>query len=273
LMCFTKSSCQGFRGFISKCFYVCRQIKLVASLPCLKNLVRLVWIDRSERPAVLPAESAELASIIFRGLVAEASDIVASSGVDGDATEIINSVGVAEDNIAVCVCVLLTGVHCVAVAVDKGKRAALVDSTHRIVGEHFCLGLLHYRFDVCYPIVSVVTSQTASAVPRHIKNAFIVVAAQEHPLTSVGKKLPNELLPAVPILLQARCLLLIARPFSYRTKVPEVADANYEIGFVFFRESKQGFHRGSVLFVAVDITTSDKLYWLHKGLDCPVKVV
>ena len=79
----------------------------------------LVWINRSERPAVLPSESAELASIIFGSLVAEASDIVASSRVDGDATEIVDGVGVAEDNIAVSVCVLLAGVHGVAVAVDE----------------------------------------------------------------------------------------------------------------------------------------------------------
>ena len=126
LMCFTKSSCQGFRGFISKCFYVGRQIKLVAPLPCLENFVRLVWIDRSERPAVLPAESAELASIIFWGLVAKASNVVASTRVDGDATEIVDGVGVPKDNIPISVCVLLAAVHCVAVAVDKGERATLV---------------------------------------------------------------------------------------------------------------------------------------------------
>jgi len=118
-MCSDKSFCQGFRGFISKCFYVGRQIKLVASLPCLEYLVRLVWVDRSECPAVLPAESAELASIIFRGLVAEASDIVASPGVDGDATEIVDGVGMAEDNIPISIGVLLAGVHCVAVAVNE----------------------------------------------------------------------------------------------------------------------------------------------------------
>jgi len=91
--------------------------------------VRLVGIDRSERPAVLPAESAELASIIFRSLVAEASDIVASSRVNGDASKIINGVGMAEDNIAVSVGVLLARVHSVAVAVNKGERAALVNPT------------------------------------------------------------------------------------------------------------------------------------------------
>jgi hypothetical protein len=54
-------------------------------------------------------------------------------------------------------------------------------------------------------------------------------------------------------------LLLITSPLSDRPKIPEVTDANYEIGFVFFRESEQGFHRGSVLFIAVDIATSDEL--------------
>ena len=88
----------------------------------------LVGVDRPERPAVLPAESAELASVIFRCLVAEASDIVASSRVDGDASKIVDGVGMAEDNIAVSVCVLLAGVHCVALAVNKGYRATLVYS-------------------------------------------------------------------------------------------------------------------------------------------------
>ena len=89
----------------------------------------LVGVDRSERPAVLPAESAELASIIFWGLVAQASDIVASPRVDRDASKIINGVGMAEDNISLSVGVLLAGVHSVAVTVDKGERATLVDST------------------------------------------------------------------------------------------------------------------------------------------------
>ncbi len=81
--------------------------------------MRLVGIYRSECPAVLPAESTELASIIFWCLVAEASDIVPGARVDGDASKIVDGVGVAEDNIAVSVCVLLAGVHCVAVAVDE----------------------------------------------------------------------------------------------------------------------------------------------------------
>jgi len=90
--------------------------------------VCLVWIDRPKRPAVLPAESAELASIIFGSLVAEASNVVASPRVDGDASKIINGVGVAEDNIPISIGVLLAGVHCVAVAVDKGERATLIYS-------------------------------------------------------------------------------------------------------------------------------------------------
>ena len=90
--------------------------------------MRLVWVDRSERPAVLPSQSAELASIIFRSFIAKASDIVASSRVDGDATEIINGVGVPKDNISISVGVLLAGVHGVSVAMDEGERATLVDS-------------------------------------------------------------------------------------------------------------------------------------------------
>ena len=127
-MCSCNNFCQGFLGFISKCFYVGGQIELVAPLACLEHLVRLVWIDRSERPAVLPAESTQLASIIFWGLVAQAPDIVASPRVDGDASKIINGVGMPKDNISLGIGVLLAGVHCVAVAVDKGERAALVDT-------------------------------------------------------------------------------------------------------------------------------------------------
>ena len=51
----TKSSCQGFRGFISKRFYVCGEMELVASLSCLKNIVSLVWVYHSISPAVLPS--------------------------------------------------------------------------------------------------------------------------------------------------------------------------------------------------------------------------
>ena len=104
-------------------------MELIASLSCLKHIVRFIRINCPIRPAVLPAEPAELASIILGRFVAKASDVVSSPGVDGDAPKIINGVGVAEDNIAVSVCVLLCAVHRMAVAVDKGERAALVDST------------------------------------------------------------------------------------------------------------------------------------------------
>ena len=82
-------------------------MELVASLSRLKYIVGFVWVDHSISPAVLPAEATELASIIFRCLVAEASDVVASSRVNGDATEIINGVGMTEDNIAIGIGVLL----------------------------------------------------------------------------------------------------------------------------------------------------------------------
>jgi hypothetical protein len=51
----TKSSCQGFRGFISKRFYVCGEMELVASLPCLEYIVGLVGVNHSVSPAVLPS--------------------------------------------------------------------------------------------------------------------------------------------------------------------------------------------------------------------------
>ena len=122
-------SAKDFGWISSERFYVCGEVKLVSSLSCLKNIVRFIRINCPIRPAVLPAESAELASIILGRFVAKASDVISSPGVDGDATEIINGVCVAEDNIAVGVCVLLCAVHRMAVAVDKGERAALVDST------------------------------------------------------------------------------------------------------------------------------------------------
>ena len=92
----------------------------------MKNFVRLVGIDRAKRPAVLPSQSAELASIIFGSFVAQAPDVVPGSRVDGDASKIIDGMGMPKDNISVSVCVLLAGVHSVSVAVDKGERAALV---------------------------------------------------------------------------------------------------------------------------------------------------
>ena len=102
-------------------------MELVASLPCLKYIVRFIRINCPIRPAVLPAKSAELASVVFGSLVGEASDVPPSARVDGDATEIIDGVGMPKDNIAVSVCVLLAAVHSVAVAVDEGKPTALVN--------------------------------------------------------------------------------------------------------------------------------------------------
>ena len=94
-------------------------MKLVAPLPCLKNIVRLVWVDHTISPAVLPAEPPQLASVIFRGCIGQTTYIKSLAGVDGDATEIINGVGMPKDNIAVSVCVLLPAVHSVAVAVNE----------------------------------------------------------------------------------------------------------------------------------------------------------
>ena len=169
----------------------------------------------------------------------------------------------AEDNIAVGIGVLLTAVHGVAVAVNKRKPAALVDASHGIIGEHPRLCLLHNQFDIFYAIIGVITSHTAPTIFRHIVNPFIVVAPEEHPLIPELEELSNELLPTIPVFLKARCLLLIACPFSYRSEVPEVAYANDEIGLVFFRESEQSLYRGSILFIAVDVTAGDELYWLH----------
>ena len=238
-------------------------MELVASLFCLKNIVGLVGIDCPISPAILPAESAKLSPIILRPQSAKSTYIPARSIVYGDASKIINGVGVAEDNISVSICVLLCGVHSVAVAVDEGEVAALVDSTHGIIGEHPRLRLLHNQFDIFYAIIGVITSHTAPTIFRHIVNPFIVVAPEEYPFIPELEELSNELLPTIPIFLKARCLLLIACPFSYRSEVPEVAYANDEIGLVFFRESEQSLYRGGILFIAVDITTSNELYWLH----------
>ena len=238
-------------------------MELVASLSCLKNIVRFIWINYPICPAVLPAESAELASIILGRFVAQTSDVIPGAGVNRDAPKIINGVGVAEDNIAVSVCVLLPAVHGVAVAVDEGKPAALVNPADRIIGEHPRLRLLHNQFDIFNPIIGIVPCYPASRVTAQVIYAFIVVAPQKDSLIPELKELSQELLPAIPIFLKARCLLLIACSLSDRPKIPEVTDANYEIGLVFFRESKQSLYRGSVLFIAVDVSTSDKLNWLH----------
>jgi hypothetical protein len=58
-------------------------------------------------------------------------------------------------------------------------------------------------------------------------------------------------------------LLLITRPFSYRSEVPEVTNANHEVGLVFFRKGEQGFGAGFILFIAVNVSTGDKLNRLH----------
>ena len=139
-------------------------MELVASLSCLKNIVRFIWINYPICPAVLPAESAELASIILGRFVAKASDVVPGAGVDGDATEIINSVGVAEDNIAVSIGVLFRSVHSVAVAVDKRKPAALVNPADRIIGEHPRLRLRHNQFNIFYAVIRIVPCHPASRV-------------------------------------------------------------------------------------------------------------
>jgi len=70
LIAVTKSSCQGFLGFILKRFYVCWKMELVASLSCLENIVGLVGINHSVSPAVLPSQSTQLASVILWGFVA-----------------------------------------------------------------------------------------------------------------------------------------------------------------------------------------------------------
>ena len=103
-------------------------MELVASLSRLENIVGLVWIDCSVSPSVLPAESPQLASIVFGGLVAKTPNVVPGARVNGDATEIINGVSMPKDNIAVSVCVLFSRVHSVAVSVDEREVSALIDS-------------------------------------------------------------------------------------------------------------------------------------------------
>ena len=252
-------------------------MELISSLSCLKHIVRFIWINYPIRPAVLPAESAELASIILGRFVAKASDVVSSPGVDGDATKIINGVGMPEDNISVSIGVLLCAVHRMAVAVDKGERAALVNSTHGIIGEHPRLRLLHNQFDIFNPIIGIVPCYPASRVAAQVIYAFIVVAPQKDSLIPELKELSQELLPAIPIFLQARCLLLIPCTLSDCSEVPEITDADNKpaiLADVFLGKSKQSFYRWGVLFIAVDISTSNELYWLHVGgLLRPVRVV
>lgn len=104
-------------------------MELVASLPCLEYIVGLVGVNHSISPAVLPSQSTQLASVVFGSFIAKASNVVPGSRVNGDATEIINGVGMAEDNIAVGIGVLLPRVHSVAVAVNEREVAALVNPT------------------------------------------------------------------------------------------------------------------------------------------------
>lgn len=92
-------------------------MELVASLSCLEYIVGLVWVNHPISPAVLPSQSTQLASVIFGSLVAEASDVVPGARVDGDATKIINGVGMPKDNISVSIAMLLCRVHSVAVSV------------------------------------------------------------------------------------------------------------------------------------------------------------
>ena len=86
-------------------------MEFISSLLGLKNIVGFVGIDNPKSPAVLPAKSPHLASVILWGFVAEASDVVSSSGVNGDAPKIINGVSVAEDNISIRIAMLFCAVH------------------------------------------------------------------------------------------------------------------------------------------------------------------
>ena len=98
-------------------FYVCGQMKLVASLSCLEYIVCLVGVNHPIRPAVLPSQSTQLASVVFGSFVAQSPNVIPGAGVDGDASKIINGVGMAEDHISIRIAVLLCRVHSVAVAV------------------------------------------------------------------------------------------------------------------------------------------------------------
>ena len=110
-------SAKDFVGISLERFYVCWEMELVASLSCLENIVGLVWVNHSVSPAVLPSKPSQLASIVFGCFVAQAPDVVPGARVDGDASKIIDCVGVAEDNISVGIAMLLRRVHSVAVAV------------------------------------------------------------------------------------------------------------------------------------------------------------
>jgi hypothetical protein len=64
-MCSSRSFCQGFRGDFIRKILCLWEVELVASLLCLKYIVGFVGIDHSISPAILPAESAKLSSIIL----------------------------------------------------------------------------------------------------------------------------------------------------------------------------------------------------------------
>ena len=102
-------------------------MKLIASLSCLEYIVGLVGVNHSISPAVLPSQSTQLASVVFGSFIAQAPNVIPGSWVDGDASKIIDSVGMPEDNIAISICVLLPRVHSVTVAVNEGKIPALVN--------------------------------------------------------------------------------------------------------------------------------------------------
>lgn len=94
-------------------------MEFIAPLPCLENIVGLVWVNHSISPAVLPSKPSQLASVVFWGFVAQAPNVVARPGVNGDASEIINGVCMPKDNIPIGIAVLFGRVHSVAVAVGK----------------------------------------------------------------------------------------------------------------------------------------------------------
>ena len=70
-----------------------------------------------------------MASVVFGSFVAKASNVVPGAGVNRYASKIINGVGMPKDNISVSIGVLLPAVHSVAIAVNEGEVAALVNPT------------------------------------------------------------------------------------------------------------------------------------------------
>ena len=57
-------SAKDFVGISLEGFYICGQVKLVASLFSLKNIVGFVGINHSISPAILPTEAAKLSPVI-----------------------------------------------------------------------------------------------------------------------------------------------------------------------------------------------------------------